>query len=152
MADLLRPVGRARWGMAAWLAVALCAILVLSCASGHADLGSPVALGFVLTAVPSLPERLRGALGMIAVRGLTVMTAALVVELTAGSPVAHGAIVVAAAVFGALVERVGPTAGLAVVLIAVDTGATAATSPWALWPYAAASTSSLVAHWLTSNG
>jgi hypothetical protein len=133
--------------MAAWLAVALCAILLLSGASGRADLGSPVALGFVLTAVPSLPERLRGALGTIAVRGLTVMTAALVVELTAGSPVAHGATIVAAAVFGALVERVGPTAGLAVVLIGVDTGTTAATSLWALWPYVVGALAVMVA-WL----
>ena len=133
--------------MAAWLSTALCAILVVSGASGHADLGSPVALGFVLTAVPSLPERFRGALGTIAVRGLTVVTAALVVELTAGSPVAHGVTVVAAAVFGALVERVGATAGLAVILIGLDTGSTVATSSWACWPYAAGTIAVLMA-WL----
>jgi len=133
--------------MAAWLAVALCAILVMFGALGHATWGSAVALGFVLTAVPSLPEQLRGAFGTVAVRGLTVITAALVVVLTAGNPVVHGMTIVAAAVFGALVERVGPTAGLAVVLIAVDTGATAATPPWALWPYAAGTLAVMVA-WL----
>jgi hypothetical protein len=90
----------------------------------------------VLTAVPSLPPHLRAAVVTVAVRGLTVVTAALVV-VTAGSPVAHGTTIVVAAVFGAMFERVGPTAGLAVVLIAVDTGATAATSLWALLPYAA---------------
>jgi Fusaric acid resistance protein-like len=121
--------------MAAGLAVALCVILVAPGALGHAELGSAVALGFVLTAVPSLPQQLRAAFGIVAVRGLTVSTAALVVVLTAGSPVAHSAAIVVAAVFGALVEKVGATAGLAVVLIAVDTGAEAAT-PLAWWPYA----------------
>jgi uncharacterized membrane protein YccC len=130
--------------MAAWLAVALCAILVVSGALGHAELGSSVALGFVLTAVPSLPERLRGALATVAVRGLTLVVAAVVVELTTGSPVAHGMTIVAAAVFGALVERVGATAGLAVVLIAVDAGVT---SPWGPWPYAAGALAVILA-WL----
>jgi hypothetical protein len=55
--------------------------------------------------------------------------------------------IVAAAVFGALVERVGATAGLAVVLIAVDAGATVATSPWASWPYAAGALA-VMAAWL----
>jgi hypothetical protein len=133
--------------MAAWLAVALCAMLVASAALGHAERGSAVALGFVLTAVPSLPQQLRPAVGIVAVRGLTVITGAVVVVLTSGSPVAHGAAVVAAAVFGALVERVGPTAGLAVILIAVDTGATAARPLSALWPYAAGALAVLAA-WL----
>jgi hypothetical protein len=133
--------------MAAWLAIALCTILVVSGALGHAELGSSVALGFVLTAVPSLPEQLRGALGTVGVRGLTVIAAAVVVMLTAGSPVAHGMVIVAAAVFGALVERVGPTAGLAVVLVSIDTSATAAQAPWAVSPYAVGTLAALAA-WL----
>ncbi|KAA0075760.1 FUSC family protein [Mycolicibacterium sp. P9-64] len=145
LAELFGPVGRARWGMAAWLAAALCAILVASDALGHAEWGSSVALGFVLTAVPSLPEQLRGALATVAVRGLTLVVAAVVVALTAASPIAHGVTIVVAAVFGALVERVGATAGLAVVLIAVDAGTTAgATSPW---PYAAGAVA-VTAAWL----
>jgi hypothetical protein len=130
--------------MAAWLAIALCTILVVSGALGHAELGSSVALGFVLTAVPSLPEQLRGALATVAVRGLTLVVAAVVVELTAGNPIAHGVTIVVAAVLGALVERVGATAGLAVVLIAVDVGATAGTSTW---PYAAGAVA-VTAAWL----
>lgn len=133
--------------MAAWLAVALCTILVVSGARGHAEWGSAVALGFVLTAVPSHPQQLRGGLGTVAVRGLTLITAAFVVVLTAGSPMAHGTAIVAAAVFGALLERVGPTAGLAVVLISLDSGVTAAPSMWALWPYATGTLAALVA-WL----
>jgi hypothetical protein len=133
--------------MAAWLAVALCTILVVSRALGHAELGSSVALGFVLTAVPSLPEQLRSALVTVAVRGLTLVVAAVAVALATGSPVALGMTIVAAAVFGALVERVGATAGLAVVLIAVDAGATVATSPWASWPYAAGALA-VMAAWL----
>jgi hypothetical protein len=61
--------------MAAWLAVALCAILVVSGARGHVEWGSAVGLGFVLTAVPSLPEELRGGFRTVAVRGLTLITA-----------------------------------------------------------------------------
>lgn len=129
--------------MAGWLAVALCAILVVSGALGHAELGSSVALGFVLAAVPSLPDRLGAAAVTVAVRGLTLIVAAVVVELTTGSPVAHGVTIVVAATLGALVERIGATAGLAVVLIAVD-GGTAATPPW---PYAAGALAVMVA-WL----
>ncbi len=128
--------------MAAWLSAALCVTLVVSRVLGHAELGAAVALGFVLTAVPSLPLRPRAAVEIFVVRGLTVVAGALLVALTAWSPLLHGATIVAAAVFGALVEKVGPTAGLAVVLIAVDTGSTAA-----VWPYAVGALAVLAA-WL----
>ena len=49
--------------MAAWLAVGLGAILAVSAALGRAELGSAVALGFVLTAVPSLPTTVASGVG-----------------------------------------------------------------------------------------
>lgn len=106
--------------MAAWLAVALGAILAVTAALGHAEWGSAVGLGFVLTAVPSLPLTWRAALSTMTIRGCTVLIGAVVAILTTGHPVALAAATVAAAVCGAALARVGPTAGLAVVLIAVD--------------------------------
>ena len=106
--------------MAAWLAVALGAILAVTAALGRAEWGSAVGLGFVLTAVPSLPLAWRAALSTMAIRGCTVLIGAVVAILTTGHPVALAAATVAAAVCGAALARVGPTAGLAVVLIAVD--------------------------------
>lgn len=125
--------------MAAWLALGLGAILGVSAALGRAELGSAVALGFVLTAVPSLPTTLRPALAIIGIRGLTVLAGATVAVLTAGDPLALGLATVAAAVCGGLLERVGPTAGLAVVLVGVDVhraGHGDASSAAVLWPYA----------------
>ncbi len=106
--------------MAAWLAVGLGAILAVSAVLGRAELGSAVALGFVLTAVPSLPTTMRPALATMGIRGAAVLAGAVLAVLCAGHPVALGAATIAAAVCGALLDRVGPTAGLAVVLVAVD--------------------------------
>lgn len=125
--------------MAAWLALGLGAILGVSAALGRAELGSAVALGFVLTAVPSLPTTLRPALAIIGIRGLTVLAGATVAVLTAGDPLTLGLATVAAAVCGGLLERVGPTAGLAVVLVGVDVhraGHGDASAAAVLWPYA----------------
>lgn len=125
--------------MAAWLALGLGAILGVSAALGRAELGSAVALGFVLTAVPSLPTALRPALAIIGIRGVTVLAGATVAVLTAGDPLTLGVATVAAAVCGGLLERVGPTAGLAVVLVGVDvhrTGHGDASAATVLWPYA----------------
>ena len=117
--------------MAAWLALGLGAVLGVSAVLGRADLGSAVALGFVLTAVPSLPTTLRPALATIGIRGLTVLVGAAVAMLTAAHPIALGVAAVAAAVCGGLLERVGPTAGLAVVLVAVDMQGADHGHPWA---------------------
>ena len=106
--------------MAAWLAVGLGAILAVSAALGRAEVGSAVALGFVLTAVPSLPTTMRPALATMGIRGAAVLAGAALAALSAGHPLALGAATIAASVCGALLDRVGPTAGLAVVLIAVD--------------------------------
>ena len=115
--------------MAAWLAAALGVTLVVSRVLGHAELGAAVALGFVLTAVPSLPLRPRAAVEIFVVRGADgsrrrIAGGADCLELRCCMAPPS----VAAAVFGALVEKVGPTAGLAVVLIAVDTGSDGGTS------------------------
>jgi hypothetical protein len=122
--------------MAAWLAAGLGAILAVSAALGRAELGSAVALGFVLTAVPSLPTTLRPALATMGIRGSAVLVGAVLTILAAGHPLALGAATIAAAVCGGLLERVGPTAGLAVVLIAVD-ARDEPLSPAALGPYVA---------------
>lgn len=106
--------------MAAWLAGALGAILVLTAAFGHAELGSAIGLGFVLTAVPSLPVAWRPAVTVLGIRGLTVLAGAGAALSTAGHPLLLATATVAAALCGGLLSRVGPTAGLAVVLIAVD--------------------------------
>lgn len=135
---MLRPVGASRWAMAAWLAAGLGAILTVSDGLGHPDMGSAVALGFILTAVPTLPLTWRSALSTMAVRGGAVLSGAALVVLTAGSPGMLAVATVAAAAGGVLVARVGPTAGLAVVLVAVDMRAGGdGRSPAALLPYAA---------------
>ncbi|MBO0677204.1 FUSC family protein [Mycolicibacterium sp. S2-37] len=144
---LLRPVGRSRWGMASALAAGLGAVLALPVVQGHAALGSALALGFVLTAVPSLPASWRAAVPIIAIRAAAVVAGAALVVLFARQPAAFAALVVAAAVVGALVERIGATAGLALVLVAVDagpappfgvlvpyaTGAAAVLVAWTMW-------------------
>lgn len=135
MPALLRPVGRARWGMAVALAVALGGLLLVPAAQGRAPLGSALALGFVLTAVPSLPTSWRSALPTMVARTVAVLAGAAVVVGSAEHPWALAVCTVAAAVVGALLERVGATAGLAVVLIALDAGAEptiAAAVPYAL--------------------
>ncbi len=114
---LWRPVGRSRWGMAGWLALGLGASLAVTALRGNAEFGSAVALGIVLTAVPSLPVAVRPALVTIAVRGATVLAGALTVVLCAGHPLALAVATVVAAMAGAMIQRVGPTAGLAVILI-----------------------------------
>lgn len=106
--------------MAAWLAAGLGAILVATAAVGRAELGSAMGLGFVLTAVPSLPPTWRAAFATIAIRALAVLTGAALAVLTVGHPTALAGVTVAAAVCGGLLARVGPTAALAVVLVAVD--------------------------------
>ncbi|MHC9297277.1 FUSC family protein [Mycobacterium sp. LTG2003] len=118
--ELLRPTGDSRWGVAAALAFSLGAILVVTALAGHAELGSAVGLGFVLTAVPELPTTWRAAVLAMCVRMLTVVVCAGIVVLCAPYGYLLGVATVLAAVFGALVGRVGATAGLAVVLIAVD--------------------------------
>jgi hypothetical protein len=127
--ELLRPVGRSRWGMAAALAAALGLILLVPAVCGHSELGSAMALGFVLTAVPSLPDSWRAAMATMSVRALTVVGCGALVVFSAGHPTVLGVLTVAAAVLGALVQRVGATAGLAVVLIAIDVGADAGVRP-----------------------
>jgi hypothetical protein len=126
--------------MAACLATILGAILAGSAAVGHEKLGAEVALAFLLTAVPSLPQQLRAGLEVIAVRGVTVLCGTLVVMLTDGFPVLRGIAIVAAAMLGARVDWIGPTAGLAVILPTVHFDG-AIPSPqmvlFALWPYAA---------------
>ncbi|WP_194166550.1 FUSC family protein [Mycolicibacterium sp. P9-22] len=137
-AAMLRPVGVGRWAMAVWLAAGLGAILTVSDGLGHPDVGSAVALGFVLTAVPTLPLTWRSALSTMAIRGVAVLGGAALAVLTAGHPGALAIAVVAAAGGGVLVARVGPTVGLAVVLVAVDMPAGGqGPSPAALLPYVA---------------
>lgn len=109
--------------MAAALGVALGAGLALPAWSGHAELGSAIGLGFVLTAVPTLPVSLRAMAATVWARGLCVVGGAVAVVLTGSHQTALAVATVAAAVIGAFLRLVGPTAALAVVLIAVDTGA-----------------------------
>jgi hypothetical protein len=109
--------------MAAALGVALGAGLALPAGRGHAELGSAIALGFVLTAVPTLPVSVRAMTATVSARALCVLGGAAAVVLTGGHPAALAVATVAAAVIGAYLGLVGPTAALAVVLIAVDTGA-----------------------------
>ena len=59
--------------MAAALGVALGAAVVLPAWSGHTQWGSAVGLGFVLTAVPTLPTSLRTAAVTVAARGLSLI-------------------------------------------------------------------------------
>jgi hypothetical protein len=106
--------------MAACLALALGAILAVAAALDRGETGSAVALGFVLTAVPSLPQTWRQAVDVMAIRSVAVLLGAGAAVLAVDHPVALGAATVTAAIVGALASRVGPTAGLAVVLVAVD--------------------------------
>lgn len=121
--------------MAAWLAAALGAILATTAVFGRSDLGSAIALGFVLTAVPSLPVRWREGLALLAIRASAVALGAALAAVTVGRPAAWGVAAVACAAGGAMLVRVGPTAGLAVVLVAADTPAVGGVSGGALLPY-----------------
>lgn len=131
---LLQPVGRSRWGMAAALAVTLGVLLVVPQLQGRPSLGSALALGFVLTAVPSLPTSWRAALATMATRAVAVLVAGGLVVVCADRPLSLAVVTVGAAVCGALIDRLGATAGLAVVLIAIDSGPDASVA--ALPPYA----------------
>ncbi|KUI26868.1 FUSC family protein [Mycobacterium sp. GA-2829] len=131
---LLQPVGRSRWGMAAALAGTLGVLLVVPQMQGRPSLGSALALGFVLTAVPSLPTAGRPALATMATRAAAVLVGGVLVVVCADRPVSLAVVTVGAAVCGALIDRLGATAGLSVVLIAIDSGSDA--SPATLWPYA----------------
>jgi hypothetical protein len=126
--------------MAACLALALGAILAVAAALDRGETGSAVALGFVLTAVPSLPQAWRQAVAVMAIRSVAVLLGAGAAVLAVDHPVALGVATVTAAVVGALASRVGPTAGLAVVLVAVDVTHVAGAQPFpvaALLSYAA---------------
>jgi hypothetical protein len=105
--------------MAGWLALGLGASLAVTALRGNAEFGSAMALGIVLTAVPSLPVAFRPALVTIAVRGATVLAGALTVVLCAGHPLLLAVATVGAAMAGAMMQRIGATAGLAVILMAV---------------------------------
>lgn len=131
--ELLRPVGRSRWGMGAALAVGLGVILCGTALSGRAEWGSAIGLGFVLTAVPEIPTAWRPALHTMAVRAATVMVAGTLV-VSMHNAVVLATLTIAASIVGALVPGVGATAGLAVVLISIDLDRDA-TGPTALWPY-----------------
>ncbi|MGV0737640.1 FUSC family protein [Mycobacterium syngnathidarum] len=132
--ELLRPVGRSRWGMAAALAIALGAVLWGTAFYGRAEWGSAVGLGFVLTAVPEIPTAWRPAVRTLAVRAVTVIVGGALVVASAHNAPVLAALTVTAAVAGALIPGVGATAGLAVVLISIDLGHDTASSA-ALWPY-----------------
>ncbi|WP_193043430.1 FUSC family protein [Mycolicibacterium baixiangningiae] len=154
---LLQPVGRSRWGMAAALACALGLLLIVPQLQGRPAFGSALALGFVLTAVPSLPTTWPAALTTIAARAAAVLVAGALVVACGGHPAALAVATVVAAVSGALIDRVGATAGLAVVLIAVDAGphpsladlsayaigAGAVSAAWAVWWFSANTTAAL---------
>jgi hypothetical protein len=147
---LLRPVGPSRWGMAAALAGALGLLLIMPQLQGRPGLGSALALGFVLTAVPSLPATWRPALATMAARATAVLVGGVLVVVCADRPAALAVVTVGAAVTGALIDRVGATAGLAVVLIAIDTGIDTDTgarpSLTDLWAYAIGA-AAVVAAW-----
>ncbi|BBX36171.1 adenine deaminase [Mycolicibacterium mageritense DSM 44476 = CIP 104973] len=132
--NLLRPVGSSRWGMGMILALALGAILIVPAMAGHAEAGSAAALGFVLTAVPELPTTRRAAAETMVARAASVVACGVIVVLSTPYPAALLVVTVAAAMFGAVVPRVGATAGLAVVLLASDLDG--ARGLGALWPYA----------------
>lgn len=108
--------------MAAALAGALGLLLIVPHLQGSPALGSALALGFVLTAVPSLPTTWRAALATMSARAGAVLAGGALVVACADRPVALAVVTVGAAVSGALIERVGATAGLAVVLIDIDAG------------------------------
>lgn len=129
--------------MATALAIALGVLLIAPVVDGRPALGSALALGFVLTAVPSLPTSWRPLLVTTAARAGAVLVGGAAVVVCAQRPVLLAVVTVAAAVAGALLARVGATAGLAVVLISVDAGQAASWS--GLLPYAAGSAAVVVA-------
>lgn len=133
---MLRPVGRSRWGMAACLAAGLGGVLAGGAAAGHPEWGSAMALSVVLTAVPALPQTWRPASATMLTRGVTVVLGAAVAMAVVDHLVVLGAVTVVAAVVGAYVERVGPTAALAVVLVSIDVPA-GQPSAAAVMPYVA---------------
>jgi hypothetical protein len=115
--------------MAAALAAALGLLLIVPHMAGRPALGSALALGFVLTAVPSLPTTWRAAVATMSARAVAVLVGGVLVVACGAEPVALAVVTVGAAVCGALIDRVGATAGLAVVLIAIDIDTDAGARP-----------------------
>lgn len=103
--------------MAAVLAVALGAVFVVCDLLGHSPAGAAVALGFVLTAVPVIPESRSAAAEVLALRTAAVAAGTGVVLMCDGSVPALAVCTVAAAMLGAVLPKLGATAALTVVLV-----------------------------------
>lgn len=108
--------------MAAALAVALGAVFVVCDLWGHPAAGAAVALGFVLTAVPVIPQTLRAAADVLALRTTAVAVGAGVVLVCGGNTLVLAGWTVGAAMLGAVLPKLGATAALAIVLIDLHSG------------------------------
>ncbi|AQA02253.1 hypothetical protein BVC93_07205 [Mycobacterium sp. MS1601] len=115
--------------MAAVLAVALGAVFLVCDQLGQSSSGAGVALGFVLTAVPVIPERLSAAAEVLTLRSVAVVLGAVVVQLCDGRVPVLAACTVAAAMLGAVFPKLGATAALAVVLMDLHMGRMAEPAP-----------------------
>ncbi|MGV9633061.1 FUSC family protein [Nocardia rhamnosiphila] len=115
--------------MASALACALGAVFVACSAVGRVEWGSAIALGFVLTAVPSLPDTPGQLLETVAFRAAAVLGGGLTALVGAAHTGLVACAAVIAAMMGAVVPRIGATAALAVVLIAVHSGQDSIAAP-----------------------
>ena len=89
---------------------------------GYPSAGAAVALGFVLTAVPVIPQTLCAAAEVLALRTAAVAVAAGVVLALGGNTPALAVCTVGAAMLGAVLPKLGATAALAIVLMDLHTG------------------------------
>ncbi|MGW0162578.1 FUSC family protein [Mycobacterium sp. NPDC003323] len=117
--QLFRATGSPAWGMSLALAVALGAVFVVCDALGRSAAGAAIALGVVLTAVPGIPDSVDEAARVIGVRTVAIGLGTLTVLACDGHEVLLGVATVLAAMLGAVIPRLGPTAALTVVLVAM---------------------------------
>lgn len=130
--ELYRSTGSPAWGISLWLAVALGAVFVVCDALGRSASGAAIALGVVLTAVPGIPAAVDEAVKVIGVRTAAVGLGTVTVLACNGNELLLSCATVLSAMLGAVVPRLGPTAALTVVLVAMHMERTAG-SPAALY-------------------
>ncbi|MBY4212508.1 FUSC family protein [Rhodococcus fascians] len=108
--------GKGSYPLAVVLALTLGVVLIGCIETGHPEFGGPLALGFVLTAVPTLDPRFGDGLRTIVVRGSTGLAASAVAVALLQQGVPTGPLIVAVAALGTRTRTAASTPALAVVL------------------------------------
>jgi hypothetical protein len=139
MSRLVQPVGRPAWLLAGLLAVALAATLFVGLSYGLVDAAARIALSMILVALPVLPEGSAEAMKAIAIRGVSVISASLIIYVVGGHEVSTAVLILIAAALGALVPQVGSTPALGLLLLGARVDQSGLMSTPGLWEVAGTS-------------